>query len=154
MLEWRHVTGGPDLEHVRLLFREYADWLGIDLCFQGFEEELKSLPGAYAPPYGALFLVMDEERPVGCVALKRMDNCHAELKRLYVRPGLRDKGLGKSLSMRAIDVAEALGYDYIRLDTLGRMDKAVQLYKYLGFEEIPAYYQNPEPDAVFMQKKL
>lgn len=154
MLEWRHVTDGPDLEHIRILFKEYADWLGIDLCFQGFEEELRTLPGAYAPPSGALFLVMDNESPVGCVALKRIDHCTSEMKRLYVRPSLREKGLGKSLSMRAIDVAEALGYDYIRLDTLSRMDKVVQLYKYLGFEEIDPYYHNPEPDAVFMQKKL
>ncbi len=154
MLEWRHVTNGPDLEHVRILFREYADWLGIDLCFQGFEEELSSLPGAYAPPSGALFLVMDENNPVGCVAIRRIDHCTAELKRLYVKPELRDKGLGKSLSMRAIDVAEALGYDSIKLDTLGRMEQAVELYKYLGFEEIGPYYNNPEPDAVFMEKKL
>lgn len=154
MLKWKHVTDGPDLEHVRMLFKEYADWLGIDLCFQGFEEELKSLPGAYAPPHGALFLVMDDEKPVGCVALKKLDYNVAELKRLYVRPEQRDKGLGKNLSMQAIDVAEALGYDYIRLDTFGRMDKALELYKYLGFEEIGPYYDNPQPDAVFLEKRL
>ncbi len=154
MLEWRHVTDGPDLEHVRELFREYADWLGIDLCFQGFEEELQSLPGAYAPPSGALFLVMDGDEAVGCVALRAFSTSTAEMKRLYVKPRLRDQGLGKSLSMRAIDVAEALGYDYIRLDTLRRMDKAIQLYAYLGFEEIEPYYNNPEVDAVFMEKKL
>lgn len=154
MLEWRHVTDGPDLELVRKLFVEYADWLGIDLCFQGFEEELRTLPGAYAPPCGALFLVMDKDEAVGCVALKQLNRSVAEMKRLYVTPRMRDKGLGKSLSMRAIDVAEALGYDYIRLDTLKRMDKAIKLYEYLGFEEIEPYYSNPQPDAVYMQKKL
>jgi len=154
MLEWRHVTDGPDLEHVRRLFKEYADWLGIDLCLQGFEEELNSLPGDYAPPHGALFLVMDESTPVGCVALKQLNNGVAEMKRLYVKPELREQGLGKNLSMRAIDVAEALGYDYIRIDTLRRMDKSVKLYEYLGFKEIPPYYINTEPDAVFMEKKL
>jgi carbonic anhydrase len=154
MLEWRHVTDGPDLERVRKLFKEYADWLGIDLCFQGFEQELKTLPGAYAPPSGALFLVMDGEEAVACVALKKFSNGIAEMKRLYVKPRLRNHGLGKSLSMRAIDVAEALGYDYIRLDTLRRMEEAIQLYSYLGFDEIEPYYNNPEADAVFMEKKL
>ncbi len=102
MLKWKHVTDGPDLEHVRMLFKEYADWLGIDLCFQGFEEELESLPGAYAPPHGALFLVMDDEKPVGCVALKKLDYNIAELKRLYVRPEQRDKGLGKTFLCRPL----------------------------------------------------
>ncbi len=154
MFEWKHVTDGPDLEHVRKLFKEYADWLGIDLCFQGFEEELVTLPGAYAPPNGALFLVMENAVPIGCVAIKRLDHCVAEMKRLYVVPEYRDKGLGKSLSMRAIDVADALGYDYIRLDTLRRMGKAVKLYEYLGFEEIGPYYDSPVADTIFMQKKL
>ncbi len=154
MLEWRNVTDGPDLELVRRLFREYADWLGIDLCFQGFEQELQTLPDPYAPPNGALFLVVEDEEPVGCVALKKLSCSVAEMKRLYVKPRLRSKGLGKSLSMKAIDVAEALGYDAIRLDTLRRMDQAVKLYEYLGFEEIAPYCINPEPDVIFMEKKL
>lgn len=155
MLEWRHVTEEDDIKQVKNLFRDYADWLQIDLTFQNFEKELETLPGEYAPPTGALFMVKNGEEPVGCVALKQLNKGVAEMKRLYVKESFREKGLGKSLAMRAIDVAEALGYESICLDTLGHMKKAIALYKYLGFEQIAPYYEgHPDPDAVFMEKKL
>lgn len=142
------------LHEVRKLFIEYVDWLGEDLSFQGFNEELASLPGLYAAPGGALFLSMRGTDAAGCVAIRPLDNEVCEMKRLWVRPHFRGQSLGRRLASAAIDAAHRIGYKTMRLDTLARMHDALRLYRSIGFHEIPPYYANPLPGTVYLQKSL
>ena len=145
-------------EHIsiaRSLFREYADSIGVDLCFQGFEKELDELPGKYSPPEGGLFLAFTDGSPAGCVAVRSLGaDGAAELKRLYVRPAARGKNLGLALTKTAIQRARDAGCRVIRLDTLPSMGDAQRLYRKLGFKEIPPYTYNPIPGAVYMELPL
>jgi ribosomal protein S18 acetylase RimI-like enzyme len=137
------------------LFEEYAAWLGINLCFQNFEKELAELPGEYVPPNGRLFLAVDGDQISGCVALRRIGEGTSEMKRLYVRPAFRGRGLGHELTRAVIDAAREIGYERMRLDTLpGRMDRAIAMYRSLGFREIEAYYNNPVAGVTFMELSL
>jgi ribosomal protein S18 acetylase RimI-like enzyme len=151
-------AGSPaDVATARALFREYADSLGVDLCFQDLETELATLPGAYHPPHGALLLAArdGEEDAVGCVALRPLEPpAIAELKRLYVRPKARGLGLGAALTEAALERARAAGYAHIRLDTLPTMTAAQALYRRLGFREIAPYRSNPIPGALYMERDL
>jgi ribosomal protein S18 acetylase RimI-like enzyme len=154
----RLVDGSvPDrIDVVRALFREYERAIGVDLCFQGFAEELAALPGAYAPPRGRLLIAMIADQPAGCVALRPLADGVAEMKRLYVRPAARalGLGLGRHLASAAIDAARALGNRAMRLDTLPSMTEAIALYHTLGFEEIPPYRTNPVPGALYFELRL
>ena len=144
-----------EIESARKLFREYEEWLGLDLCFQGFEDELRNLPGKYAPPEGRLFLVNYNEQLSGCVALRKLENGVCEMKRLYVRENARGHGLGKMLIKKLIDEARLIGYAKMRLDTYSpMMAKAVKLYASHGFNEILAYYANPHDGVLFMEMQL
>jgi putative acetyltransferase len=136
------------------LFVEYADWLGVDLCFQGFQQELDGLPGDYAPPDGGLLLAIDGDRVVGCVAIRKLGDGICEMKRLYVQPGYRGQGLGRRLAESVIAEARAIGYRKMRLDSLTSLKEAAGLYRSLGFIEISPYRYNPLPDAVFMELSL
>ena len=138
----------------RQLFMEYADWLGVDLCFQGFQQELDGLPGDYAPPDGQLLLAVEDDHAVGCVAMRKLGDGICEMKRLYVRPGHRGKGLGRKLAEAIIQESRATGYQKMRLDSLTSLKEAAGLYRSLGFTEIPPYRYNPLPDAVFMDLGL
>ena len=138
----------------RNLFVEYADYLGVDLCFQGFQEELEGLPGAYAPTDGRLLLAIEDDHPVGCVAVRKLGDGICEMKRLYVKPGHRGKGLGRKLTGSIIAEARAIGYMKMRLDSLTSLKEAAGLYRELGFVEIPPYRFNPLPQAVFMELEL
>ena len=154
MWEIRPVTTADEIETARTLFREYADGLEVDLCFQNFDEELATLPGGYAPPEGRLLLAWDGAEAAGCVALRRFADGVSEMKRLYVRPAARGTGLGRALAERVIAEARAAGYAALRLDTLPTMLTAQQLYRALGFREIAAYRANPIHGASYMELAL
>lgn len=148
------AVSSQDMERVRELFREYADWLKVDLCFQGFERELATLPGDYVPPDGRLLLAWHHEKPVGCVALRRIDATTGEVKRLYVRPEQRGRRTGRRLVEQVIAAAGEIGYRRLVLDTLPQMAEAGELYRSFGFREIPAYYANPLPGVVYFALDL
>jgi ribosomal protein S18 acetylase RimI-like enzyme len=139
-----------DLDEIRLMLREYAAWLEIDLCFQHFEEELAGLPGEYSPPRGRLLIA----EGAGCVALRPLEEDVCEMKRLYVRPEGRGSGLGRRLALALIEEARGIGYRRMRLDTMPKMGGAQRLYESLGFRDIAAYRYNPEPGARFLELDL
>ena len=144
-----------DLDTVVALFREYAGSLDIDLGYQDFEDELESLPGYYAPPKGALLLAEIDGKAVGCVAVRGLHATNfCEMKRLYVRNAARGTGAGRALADAAIAEARRMAYHAMRLDTLSTMAAALSLYRGLGFKEIPAYYETPIVNTVFMHKDL
>lgn len=143
---------------VREIFVEYAEQLGVDLQFQGFEQELASLPGDYAPPRGMLVLALVDGEVAGCCALRPLDDVDianaAEMKRLYVRKPFRRFGLGRQLAEAVLDHARTEGYDCVLLDTLDDMEAARALYADLGFEEIEPYYHNPLPGSHYLKVEL
>ncbi len=142
------------LDQVRRFFRTYAAWLGVDLCFQGFDEELASLPGAYSPPGGCLFYAELDGQPAGCVGIRPFSTGLCEMKRLYVDPSLRGYGIGRDLTLAAIRMAKECGYRKLLLDTLPSMRFAVKLYREMGFKETPAYYQTPLEGTMFLALDL
>lgn len=149
------IETADQIEEARTLFREYEQWLGIDLCFQSFEEEVENLPGKYAAPTGRLFLISVENKLAGCIALRKLDDRICEMKRLYVRGDFRGLGLGKRLIERLIKDAKVIGYKKMRLDTLpDKMPQAVKLYESYGFRKINPYYENPHETTLFMEKEL
>jgi putative acetyltransferase len=144
-----------DICLARELFEEYAAGLGINLCFQNFDKELAQLPGEYAPPNGRLLLAFEEKQLAGCVALRTIGEGACEMKRLFVRMEFRGKGLGRMLTESIIGEARLIGYERVRLDTFpDKMDRAVAMYRSLGFREIEPYYHNPVAGATFMELSL
>jgi len=143
-----------DIAHIRALFKEYTDSLGFDLSFQNFGKEFAELPGKYTPPEGRLLLAIYDDKIAGCVALRKFENDICEMKRLYVRPECRRKGIGKALSIAVINLAREIGYSAMRLDTVPRMKQAIELYYSIGFKDIAPYRYNPIPGTVYMELKL
>ncbi len=143
------VRSEADVAVARELFLEYQKAIGIDLCFQGFQAELASLPGAYAPPRGRLLLALGGESAAGCVAMRPVDADTCEMKRLYARPEFRGTGLGRRLATRIVAEAREAGYRRMVLDTLSTMVEAIALYRSLGFRETTAYTYNPHPGALY-----
>jgi len=148
------VITSEDIQVIRELFDEYAVSIGIDLTFQGFEQELIHIADIYMPPDGALLLAKQDGIPAGCVGLRKMEARRCEMKRLYVRPEFRGKGLGKALCSRIILKGRQLGYREMLLDTLSTMTGAQALYRSHGFRETVPYYHNPLPEAQYMQLTL
>jgi putative acetyltransferase len=155
----RAAAPGADIEIARALFVEYAQWLDVDLCFQGFAAELATLPGAYAPPWGRLLLAGPAGGGFGCIALRPLELDApspgaiprvGEVKRLYVQPAQRGGGWGRRLAEALLAEARAIGYRELKLDTLEWMDAARNLYARLGFRECAPYYVNPLAGAVYM----
>jgi putative acetyltransferase len=136
------------------LFKEYAEWLNIDLGFQHFQEELQNLKAMYNSADGGIILCKEKDNFIACVAIRKIAKDIAELKRMYVQPAHQHKGIGKTLLEKAITLAVNCNYKYIRLDTLNHMTPAINLYKKNGFYEIDAYYNNPVSTAVYFEKKL
>ena len=154
------VTVGPaeQTDAARALIREYADLLGVDLCFQQLDAELAALPGEYVAPAGALQVVLVDGQPAGCCAIRALPDADypnaCEMKRLFVRPAFRRYGLGRLLAQALIEQAERIGYSTLLLDTLDDMEAARGLYAELGFKEIPPYYFNPLPGAHYLKIDL
>ena len=147
-----------ELEATRVIFREYAAALEVDLCFQNFEAELASLPGEYAEPRGCLLLAKIGSKIAGCCALRPLDAAvypsACEMKRLFVRDSFRGMGLGRQLAEATMEAATLAGYKHLLLDTLDDMEAARALYADLGFEEIPPYYHNPIAGAHYLLARL
>jgi len=169
------ATTPAEIDAARVLFEEYAAWLGFDLGFQGFAAELAKLPGDYAPPRGRLYLAecrddraashdhgcgVDRDAgdgPVpfaGCGTLRPLEEEVCEMKRLYVRPAFRGRGVGRRLATVLVEEARVIGYRCMRLDTLDTMTGANALYRSLGFRDIPAYRYNPFSNAVYLELAL
>ncbi len=156
----REAVTAQDIALARALFVEYARWLDVDLCFQGFDRELETLPGAYAAPRGRLLLAGAPNDAFGCIALRPLEisgtaaGTLGEVKRLYVQPARRAGGWGRRLAETLVGEARAIGYRELRLDTLEWMADARRLYGRLGFRECPPYYHNPLPGVVYMALTL
>lgn len=175
------ADGEADVAQARMLFREYAAALSVDLCFQNFESELASLPGEYAPPTGRLYLafvtasqeggvsdqhdaptaatgisagVAGQADATGCVALRKFDSTSCEMKRLYVRPEFRGQGIARGLVEEVMQAARELKYRKVLLDTLPEMAEAQALYRSLGFREVPPYRTYTEPGVRFFELAL
>lgn len=144
-----------DADTIRALFREYANWLGKDLDFQGFEAELAGLPGKYTEPRGICLIAEDADGvALGCVAMRPLDAQTCEMKRLYLRPAARGLGLGRALSAAILEAAKSAGYQRMVLDTLASLDSAIRIYERQGFQRIEAYYPNPLPDVIYLGLRL
>ncbi|MGH8714126.1 MAG: GNAT family N-acetyltransferase [Casimicrobiaceae bacterium] len=151
----RMATTPADVELARALFVEYADWLNVDLCFQGFAEELRTLPGAYAAPFGRLLLAGNDRAAFACIALRPLaDAGIGEVKRLYVQRDRRGDGWGRRLVDAVVADARSIGYGELRLDTLAWMKPARALYERAGFRSCAPYYVNPLPGVVYMSLRL
>ena len=154
----KEASSPEDLLQIRQLFVDYQNDLGIDLCFQGFSQELDTLPGEYAPPHGRLLLATVDGAPAGCCAFRPLvtsDHVNAcEMKRLYVRPAFRRFGLGRQLVERIMSEARWVGFATMLLDTLNEMETARALYQEAGFVEVPPYYHNPLPGAHYLKATL
>ena len=157
MLNIVPAGSAQDLEDVRVLFGEYAGLVAEALCFQNFDQELEALPGAYAPPGGALWIARDagnNNKAAGCVALRRLDAASGEMKRMYVRDAYRGGGLGRRLAVAVIDEARKRSYGRVVLDTLPKLAPAIALYRDLGFRETAAYLASPTPGAICFELRL
>jgi GNAT superfamily N-acetyltransferase len=155
MLAITQAESETQITDVRKLFREYELWLGLDLCFQGFEAELATLPGKYAMPDGRLYLAYSDDSLAGCIALRKLEDGVCEMKRLFVREDFRGAQIGVRLIERLIANAREIGYEKMRLDTYpAKMAKAVKLYESHGFVSIPPYYNNPHDGVLFMELAL
>jgi putative acetyltransferase len=143
-----------ELEEVREIFIEYADFLQVDLCFQDFEKELQTLHEVYFPPMGCIILAKENNQVFGCIALKPIENGVCEMKRLYVRPEARGKALGKQLVEELIDFAKKAGYKTMKLDTISTLKDAIKLYQSKGFVKTEPYVYNPLSDVQYFELTL
>lgn len=143
-----------EIEQVREIFIEYAAFLQVDLCFQDFEKELQTLHQVYLPPTGCIILAKEDTQVLGCIALKPIGEGICEMKRLYVRPEAREKGLGNQLVDELIDFARKMGYKTMKLDTISSLKEAIKLYRSKGFIETDAYVYNPLMEVHYFQLTL
>lgn len=161
MIDMIDVRTGAELKQVRDLFRQYYQFLahehGLDISYQGIEEELSNLPGMFGPPRGRLIMAVSSEQAIGCAALRPIEERVCELKRMFVLPQFRGLGVGKALARKLIEDARTIGYERMRLDTGNFLTAAIQLYDSLGFQRIDPYHDVPEDVrkiAIFMELVL
>src|SRR6218665_890921 len=154
MLEYKIAETAAEYEAAAILFKEYAAWLNIDLCFQGFDKELETLAQMYGRANGGIILCKESDGYLGCVAIRRINDTDAEMKRMWVQRDHQGRGIGNLLLQKAIELSKKCGYKKIRLDTLSNMTPAINLYRKNGFVEIDAYYHNPDKRAVYFEKIL
>jgi len=154
MIDLVKATSPEEIEKAREIFLQYARSLDFDLSFQGFNSELAGLPGDYAPPGGCLLLAVENGETMGCVALRKLEDGICEMKRLFLDPEKRGKGIGRLLAEGVIREAKRRGYNRMRLDTVPSMVSAIRLYRSLGFKENPAYCHNPVPGTKFFELHL
>ena len=149
-----HARTQEHYQWVRKLFQQYADYLGVNLEFQGFSQELANLPGDYAPPQGCILMAVKAQEFVGCVALRPLEDSICEMKRLFVLPGYRGQKIGRDLARGIIAEARKRGYGRMRLDTIESMTEAQQLYQTLGFRPIKPYRYNPLDNPTYLELVL
>lgn len=154
MTEFLFANTNEDYAAAAELFSEYATWLNIDLSFQNFEKEMQALEAMYSLPYGGIILCKEAGVFIGCVAIRKIDDENAEMKRMWIKTNQQGKGLGSILLNKAVDLARSCGYKKIKLDTLSHMTPAMNLYKQNGFVEIPAYYYNPNETVIYFEKLI
>jgi ribosomal protein S18 acetylase RimI-like enzyme len=154
MVTYKTAETKKDYKDAKVLFLEYADSLNFNLCFQNFQKEIEDLPAMYSPPYGSIILYCEDEKPYGCVAVRKFEDGICEMKRLYIPKTHRGRGIGRELTVRIISKAKQLGYEKMCLDTLETMTEAISLYKSMGFYEIEKYRDNPIKEVVYMEIKL
>lgn len=151
MLQIIQAKSEKQLNIIRKLFTEYTNWLGFDLSFQNYEKEFAELPGLYTPPKGRLLLAFYNSKIAGCVGLREFAKGICEMKRMYVKPKYRRKGIGRSLGIAIIEEARKIGYKRMRLDTVPWMKQAIELYYSLGFKKIKPYRYNPIKGSLFLE---
>jgi ribosomal protein S18 acetylase RimI-like enzyme len=149
-----HAETPVHYQWVHKLFQQYADLLGVDLEFQDFSQELANLPGDYSPPQGCILMAVREQKFVGCVALRPLEDRICEMKRLFVLPDFRGRKIGRILAQSIIEEARKRGYAHMRLDTLEFMTEAKQLYRSLGFQAIKPYRYNPLDKPTYFELDL
>lgn len=154
MNEWVIVSSDDDYRQAAAHFRSYGEWLGEDLFFQNFQQEMDDLQTTYHPQKGGIILYKENGQTIGSIALKQLDGGFGEVKRMYVLPQAQGRNIGRQLLERIIDLSKEKGYHTLRLDSLPRLAAAIHLYKKYGFQEIAPYYHNPIEGVVFMEKKL
>ena len=154
MIEFYLATTEMDYAAAKLLFEEYAISININLDFQHFDEELEQLKKMYASPVGGIILAKQDNKIIGCVAIRKITNEIGELKRMFIKPEHQHKGIGKDLLSEAIQLAKKCNYSILKLDTLNYMLPAITLYKNIGFYETPAYYHNPIETAMYFELVL
>ncbi|MBI5402868.1 MAG: GNAT family N-acetyltransferase [Ignavibacteriae bacterium] len=154
MIIYKTAETKKDYEDAKVLFLEFADSLNFNLCFQNFQKEIEDLPAMYSEPGGCLLLSCENEKPFGCVAVRKFEDGICEMKRLYIPESHRGRGIGRELAERIISKAKELGYKKMRLDTLETMKEAISLYKTMGFCEITKYRENPIKEVVYMEINL
>jgi ribosomal protein S18 acetylase RimI-like enzyme len=156
MFEYRFdLANNPkDFSEAATLFKEYAASLNFDLCFQNFDTELNEIDVKYNSPHGGLILIRLNNESVGCAAVRKLEDKIGELKRMYIQPGHRGLGLGHELLKKALEMAKALGYETVRLDTIKTMTEATRIYERFGFVSIPPYCYNPMDNALYLEKRL
>ncbi|MCW5766121.1 MAG: GNAT family N-acetyltransferase [Phycisphaeraceae bacterium] len=160
-IQLEHADSGPRLEQARTLFAEYARVIeplaGCSLQYQKFDAELATLPGLYARPRGRMLIVLADGQPAGCIALRPLPALGpgaCEMKRMYVRPAFRGRGIGRMLAARLLTEAAAAGYSIMKLDTSSTMHEAMGLYRSLGFVECPRYNDDPMDDTLWFERRL
>jgi putative acetyltransferase len=154
MITYKISVTEKDFADAKELFLEYKETLNFDLCFQKFSEEISDLPAQYSEPKGCIILCYENDKPIGCVGLRKFAEGVCEMKRLYLRKEARGKGIGRILAEKIIDKAKGLGYKKMQLDTLEKMKEAIPLYKSMGFKEISPYRYNPLDGVVYMELKI